>query len=236
MDLGPDIGPFPAGVWGGLVAAGAGLGLLARRRGWFAGSNVTLAEPTDDGTGNTLTGATRVNPAGYIALPNNATTTTVTPDAITDNQAWATAVIQFLITRGVTPTVADAAVRKYLAGMELGVAEVAAVNMALASSYGPPPEGAPPITTNAATPSTTPVTSSATITTRTSYLPGRVQMAKSGVGETPTEIATRLRRNGIYAYYQGKERQPITVAYLMWINGWGNTPNKPRSIGENFIY
>lgn len=150
MELGPKVGPFPAGVWVGLVGVGVVAGVAVRRAGWFADdpAPVIIDEPTG------VPASSPVRPTGSIPLPGTSMpspTPAPVDTAPTDNNEWARQAVELLITKGVTPTVGDTAIRKYLGGMALGQAELAAINLALSSPLGPPPEGAPPITTTTTT-------------------------------------------------------------------------------------
>lgn len=201
MNLGPQVGPFPVGVWAGLAGTGIVAGLAIRRAGWFESTGDTLpvvdaAEPT-----SSITPGQRISP-GAIALPGTPTASpnpTTVDDRPTTNSDWATQAVQLLISKGTTPTVADTAIRKYLAGMALGVPEVAAVNLALASPLGPPPEGAPPITTLTTTDNPTNPVPPAPVPADLRQKRGQlgestttVLRKPSGKGETPREVALRV--------------------------------------------
>lgn len=199
MNLGPDVGPFPVGVWAGLAGVGVLGGLAIRRAGWF--DNPEPAPVLDAGDSSTvLQPGQRISPGAIILPGTPGTTTPSTVDTKpTTNSKWATQVINLLISKGYTGSVADTAIRKYLQGSPLGPPEIAVVNEALASPLGPPPEGAPPIkTTTTSDDPTNPVPSGplpAEARKRAGTLGENVttvQKKPSGKGETPREIALRV--------------------------------------------
>jgi hypothetical protein len=138
------VGPFPLVGWVGLVAGGAGLGYVLRRRSASKKKAPTAGSklPTIDG----VTAGAPSSSSSFAATGTRATTiavptpSQVTPTISATNQAWARNTINGLIALGSDPVVADTAVRKYLNGDPLNTAERSAIRTAI-GNYGPPPEG-----------------------------------------------------------------------------------------------
>jgi hypothetical protein len=202
------VGPFPVAGWLAIAGAGAGAGLLIRRSNLFEPAPEPVVVEPDPSQG--LVSAGWHSGVGPVALPTSAGPVDLPDAAPTTNEEWTDLVVRLLITRGVTPSVADAAIRNYLAGNTLTAPEVAAVNMALSSRMGPPPEGAPPIVVrevaapvnDAPTPPN--IVGGSTLGRRTTT----VKRKTTGQGESPREIA--LRVYGAPEYWN----------YLAFFNSW----------------
>jgi hypothetical protein len=126
FDLSKNVGPLPAGVWAVIIAGGLGVAYFINRRSAANQAN-TPVQLTEGGTGAGGSGFDVVNP------PPPAT---AEPDT---NEKWRVRVTNWLIANGYDPTTADNAVRKYLFGQSLSIAEEAVINVALVQ-FGVPPE------------------------------------------------------------------------------------------------
>lgn len=149
MDLGKQVGPMPLGAWLVLAVGGIGLATFRKKTAPAAKPYVPIAADSI-GTGPGWTAV--VPPSAGPISPSS---------AITTNGAWGIAAITFLIAHGIQPTMADAAVRNYLAGQPLDAQAQAIIDTAL-KEFGPPPEslGAPntnPVATPVPLPSPRPV-------------------------------------------------------------------------------
>lgn len=149
------VGPYPLGVWAGLIGGGVAIGLVIRARRKPTASDGTL--PTiSDANGNPTTtagvptgsgGATSVRTgSGLVGAPSGAAPEVSTEPAT--NLDWSKAAIRYLVGVNVDPAQAQTAIERFLAGYGLTLAEQRIVSQAIAAQ-GPPPESAPPITTAA---------------------------------------------------------------------------------------
>lgn len=139
------VGPLTVGSWVLVVVAGVGLGLLIKRSGFFAGGAVGGAdldiepEPVDPG----LPG---YQAAGPYAGANNSPIVTGGPERPTTNQAWLNLCVTGLsAVRNISPANSQPALMRFLEGVAVTQQQADIVGMAM-SDYGPPPEGAPPLT------------------------------------------------------------------------------------------
>lgn len=149
MDLGRKVGPLPLGAW--VAVVGGGLALS-----WYISTKQPSPDTTESSTTGTLTGdeASGVGGGQFIYEPPQVSTP-VAP-TITNNDEWAGAAIRFLISKGYDAASADAAIRLYMAAMQLNTAQWAMVTQALAY-LGPPPiplEAGPSAPTTPTPPST----------------------------------------------------------------------------------
>jgi hypothetical protein len=96
-------------------------------------------DTTESSTTGTLTGdeASGVGGGQFIYEPPQTGTLPASPQ-ITNNDEWAVAAIRYLISKGYDAASADAAIRLYMATMQLNTAQWAMVTQALAY-LGPPP-------------------------------------------------------------------------------------------------
>ena len=136
------VGPFPVIVWAGLVTGGVGLGLVLRRRiKPGAGVGKTLPMISDAGgnpTGTTMaTTAGQVTRGGTVVVPQPAQNPAVI--RATSNQEWARAAVSYLISTGVDPAAAQAAITRFVDGSGLTSQELGFVSKAIGAT-GPPPE------------------------------------------------------------------------------------------------
>lgn len=135
-DMGKMLGPLPLGAW--IVVVGGGLGIA-----YYTHQNNTPNEPAivedtsgtpgvgDGGSGMYWQDASPPDNAGGVA------------GAPTDNDQWGRLATNYLIAQGYPPSVADSAIRKYLAGDKLSAQEFSLVNVAL-RQFGSPPIPLPP--------------------------------------------------------------------------------------------
>lgn len=129
-------GHLPPVAWVGVVGAGLALGLILRKRTSSSTTPVAVA------SGPTVAGVVPVDTVGLAQSAANA----VTQGAPTTNLEWQNQAITRMVAAGQDPAVTQSAITKFLGGLELTPQEAAIVKMAIAA-LGPPPEGAPPITT-----------------------------------------------------------------------------------------
>jgi hypothetical protein len=134
LDLSKQIGPLPLGMW--LLVGTGGLGLAYVINTRMAKSAKAASEPstqqlTESGVG-TGAGQLIYTPPSTVPTENTAT-----------NDAWGRNVSNWLVSKGITATAADQAVRKYLAGNALTTAELAMLNLAIVQ-FGVPPQSLPP--------------------------------------------------------------------------------------------
>jgi hypothetical protein len=127
------IGPLPLGAWLLVGAGGIGIALYTRNQNANATDTTAL-----DGSGDAPDSA----PSQYIQTqPPDGTGDVGGPP--TDNDAWGTQAINYLIASGYDPAISDSAIRKYLASEALGAQEYTLVIVAL-RHLGATPELLPP--------------------------------------------------------------------------------------------
>lgn len=132
IDFGKQVGPLPLGAW--VAVVGAGLGIA-----WYARRNADI-EPEIVESGNGESGVGVGGSGMYTQL-----TPVVQPNAApTTNEQWGVNAINWLIAMNYPPTLADSAVRKYLAGSPLSVQETALIGLVLVAK-GSPPQVLPPV-------------------------------------------------------------------------------------------
>jgi hypothetical protein len=135
------------GGWLAIGVAGVGAGILLRRSSLFGGGDAELDEAAAelDPNAGYLVGPTLVSGGrGGVGSESDARPPSGLPET---NQAWARMAVAWLIATGITPTLADTAVRRYLEGLPLDQSQARAIDLVLASPVGVPPEGVPPATT-----------------------------------------------------------------------------------------
>jgi hypothetical protein len=147
------IGPFSIGGWLLIGALGVGAGLLLKRAPIFKSKPAAPLE-SFDADGNPIAPASAAGwPAGHVAQGNapasggGGSGTTTEPAAPATNLEWSRAAIAWLIANGVDPNTADRAVRLYMEGQALDIAETNAIRLVLRSPVGVPPEYVPPMQT-----------------------------------------------------------------------------------------
>lgn len=135
FDLSKQIGPLPLGMW--LLVGTGGIGVAYVINKQMAKNAAGAGEPstaqlTESGVGAGSAGQLIYTPPSTVPTQTDAT-----------NDAWGRNVTNWLVTRGISPTAADQAVRKYLAGNALTTAELAMLNLAIVQ-FGVPPQSLPP--------------------------------------------------------------------------------------------
>lgn len=159
------VGPLPAGVWLVLLA-----GLVwyyqRQRAGTSAATSTPGANQQTDPAGNVgsidpATGYVYGTPEDKAALAaNNADTgstdgsgSSTVAGTYADNQAWASAAINYLVGIGIDPTAANSAIEQFLASQPLTTQQQADVNSAIQRLGAPP---SPPQPGTAPSPIVTP--------------------------------------------------------------------------------
>lgn len=141
LDLGKQVGPLPLGAWFVVVAGGLGIALYSRNNAVDDSPFVVDDTSTTPGVGTGEVG-------GFISTqPTN----DIPPVAITDNDTYGKAAINYLIAQGYNPAWAYSAITKALAGGQgdnkLSVREYALWSSALVRLGSPPfPVNIPPPT------------------------------------------------------------------------------------------
>lgn len=143
------VGPMPGWAWIAVVAGGAWVYYLWKRR------NSVSTSGTVQQTANTSSTTTGVGWGGdgtipTLSAPGNIVTANGTPGSTTNAQ-WARNVVNALIAGGADPTLANNSLTTYLSGGTLSAAQQSIVDTAL-TQYGAPPEGLISMTTAPATP------------------------------------------------------------------------------------
>lgn len=134
MALDKKIGPLPLGVWLIVVAGGLGLGFYINSRSGGASAE----EPGEEQQGDSGVGR---GGAWVPIAPAPAPPSDEVPET---NVEWGKRVLNWLIGMKYDPGIADNAVRKYLYGEKLDLAEQAMINAALVK-FGAPPEPIAPV-------------------------------------------------------------------------------------------
>ncbi len=134
-DFGKMVGPLPLGAWVAVIGGGLGIALYTRNQ---SSGGPEIVEDTSGvpgvGMGGSGMGWVDVSPPANSGTP-----------AITNNEEWARAAVNWLIASGYDPAVSDSAIRKYMAVERLDVREFALVTLAL-GKLGAPPILLPPPT------------------------------------------------------------------------------------------
>lgn len=132
IDFGKQVGPLPLGAWFVVVGVGVGIAYYTRKQG----SSAVVVE-----SGNGTPGVGAGGSGMYTEL------TPVVPSAgaqkPTTNEQWGVNAINWLLANGYPATVADSAVRKYLAGTKMSVQEYTMIGIVLVA-LGAPPQVLPP--------------------------------------------------------------------------------------------
>lgn len=126
LNMGKMVGPLPMGAWVVIVGGGLTFALYARH-GQIASS---AAQPADPSTSVDASGGVGVGGSGQwtdLTPP----TTGASSGAPTNNDQWGIAAVDYLITKGYDPGLADSAIRKFLGGAKLSITEYALVREAL---------------------------------------------------------------------------------------------------------
>lgn len=196
--LSRQVGGLPVYGWAAIVGGGLLLGRrLAAGRGGGSG-------------GGTPTPFVDPNPTGYIATGEPGTTTGPTgsgPVKPTTNAEWRRAAVDYLVSNGTAPVIAERAIGRYLSGAALDAQDAAAVNTAV-RYLGSPPEAPPTPDTPVKTPGVPRAVKSTT-----------VRRKANGVGESANDVATRVRK----ATPLTTDGRPLTGAYIASLNGLRST-------------
>lgn len=150
------IGPLPAGAWLIIAAAIFWVVFKKNKGGGTAGQQTDPAGNV--GTINPRTGYVYGSAEDSAALGSVGTGLGSSPDTGTggstvggkyeDNNAWAIAAINYLVSIGIDATTANAAITQFLASQKLTTEQQAAVNLAIQRLGAPPtppePGGSPP--------------------------------------------------------------------------------------------
>jgi len=155
LALDKQVGPLPLGAW--FVVVGAGLGLA-----YYGYKNQTTVIPVNDTSGDPGVGDGAVS-QWLDTNPPTGSSGNAAP-AITTNEQWGVAAINWLIGQGYPADISDSAIRKYLAGndpkpsvQEYTLQRVALTHLGsppqpLPPAVNDPPSSAPPPTGGTATP------------------------------------------------------------------------------------
>ncbi len=201
--LGKKVGPLPLGAWL-IIVGGAGAYYMYLKRS----AEPTYQEPMEDtgtpaGVGN-----------GALIQSDYQTTTGSTNSSVSfeTNDQWGQAVINYLIARGIAPTVAQNAVSKYLNSESLSTSEWAILNIGIGYA------GAPPIlpASSGDAPNTPNVNPPTPTTPSTAFKPGWYHTIKNGVAGRATSAETSASKKvvnsgtNLYIVAQDKARSQAT--------------------------
>jgi hypothetical protein len=125
-------GPLPVGVWIALVAGGLGVTYYLNR-GKSSAATVAPGPGTTDATGSGT-----YQPVGGSASNGAGSGGNSTSNTFADNNAWGTASVNYLISLGYDPGIANQAIALYLSSQPLTTQQQAMVNSAL-QHFGVPP-------------------------------------------------------------------------------------------------
>jgi nucleoid-associated protein YgaU len=139
LDLGKQVGPLPLGAWAAAVAAGVGILVYTSRKNAANPAQTVAPATAADGSAGTGTGG--VGGSWTQLSPPDNTDTGAT--AITTNEQWGIAAINWLIAQGYDAGVSDSAIRKYLAVQSQSIQEYTLTKLAL-QHFGSPPSPLPP--------------------------------------------------------------------------------------------
>jgi hypothetical protein len=144
IDFGKQVGPLPLGAWVAVVGTGLGIAYYTRHE------SAPSAVAVDDSASPSVIDVGGVPGVGTGAvggwLPTTPAPVSSAP-VIASNEEWGVAAINYLIAFGTDAAIADASIRKYLAGSTLNLQETALVRLAL-TKLGSPPVPLPPPTGN----------------------------------------------------------------------------------------
>lgn len=138
MNMGKMVGPLPMGAW--VVIVGGGLAFALYTRHAQTSTAVASAAPADP--------TTSVDASGGVGVGGSGQWTDVTPPGSADagapssNDQWEISAVDYLITKGYDPALADSAIRKWFGGAKLSITEYALVREALLH-FGEPPTPLP---------------------------------------------------------------------------------------------
>jgi hypothetical protein len=141
----------PAGVW--IVGLGGIVGFYLYTKNKSAGTTVAPAT-TGTGSGGTVdaSGLGDYTPAGGFAGSSTDSTSSTSNTTYTDNNAWGTAAINYLVGHSYDAGTANQAITLYLASEQLTTQQQAMVNVVI-GALGAPPQLVAPV--NGSVPNTT---------------------------------------------------------------------------------
>lgn len=266
--LGKKIGPLPAVAW---IAIAIVIFYYVNKRGSGTGSNVETDPAGNVGVINPETGYVHGSDEDRAALGSASSGLGTDPDSGTggstvggqypDNDAWAVAAINYLVSIGVDAVSANAAITQFLTSQKLTTAQQGMVNLAIQRLGAPPsppePGGSPPpvvtppgTSTFATNPPTGFVPMGVTANTisakwnrttnATSYTLswGTTSAAKDGktTVSTPAGTATGLKPNTLYHLRVQANPAKAGAAFATFARstatGGGGVPSKPSKPSE----
>jgi hypothetical protein len=157
------VGPLPIGVW---MVAALGIYLYLKNKSAAAAKNTGPTAVTPAGTVGTTggIGSSDMSGGGGGSTGNTGTSGSTTAGQYQTNDAWGRAAVNYLVSIGEDPTVANSAITQFLASQNLTADQQAMVNLAIQSlgappnlpqpGTAPPPVNNPPGTVYAANPPT----------------------------------------------------------------------------------
>lgn len=131
LNLGKQVGPLPAGAWLGVVGGGLAIAYFINKR--QAASDSTAQQSLVDPESATGVGGGQFQ---YDPIQTVPTPETTTPE---DNVSWGNKAANWLVSQGYAATVAQNAINKYLASLQLNDNERIMVDAAILH-FGVPPE------------------------------------------------------------------------------------------------
>lgn len=155
------IGPLPVIAWGGAALV---IYLYLKKKNTAAAGGPTALTPS--GTVGTTggIGSSDMSGTGGGSGGNTGTSGSTTAGQYSTNDAWGRAAVNYLVSVGVDPTVANSAITQFLASQNLTADQQAQVNLAIQAlgappslpqpGTAPPPVNNPPGTVYAANPPT----------------------------------------------------------------------------------
>jgi hypothetical protein len=149
--LGRKIGPLPAGVW--IVIAVAVFWYISKRTKAGAGTAAQTDPAGNTGSIDPQTGYVYGTPEDQAALGGGSSSLGTSSDSGTggstvagsyaDNQAWAVAAINYLVSIGVDATEANTAINQFLDSQQLTTQQQADVNLVIQRIGAPPSPPSP---------------------------------------------------------------------------------------------
>jgi hypothetical protein len=193
-NMGKQVGPLPMGAWVAVIGGSLGFMLYTRSRG----SKDTQAEdvPASDALLSSV-GFGGQGAVGAYTNTGGVSTPADTTKQITTNQEWGEQAFTYLAAKGFDASQVDTAVRNYLSGIALSIAQNALITQALAK-FGMPPEGLsrapdlPTLPAPAPLPVTVPQPAPVTVPPPSSPAPPPARMYTVVPGDSLSKIAQRF--------------------------------------------